>query len=253
MSSADTTLPTGTSPSKLSEVERIANIYIAPSKTFADIKRSALWIAPWLLMLAASLVFAYSVGQRVGWEAVMEGNLRLAPAVQQERLEQIPADRKAAVMAQQVTVTKFMTYGFPLLGLIWMVLVALVLWGTFSFGTGADVKYGQALAIVVYASLPSIIKALLAALILWLRVPEDFLIQNPLGSNIGYFLGVQDTPRFLYGMASAVDVFMIWTLVLTAIGFSIVGKVKPGTAYAVVFGWWLVFALGSSALGAAFA
>jgi hypothetical protein len=41
---------------------------------------------------------------------------------------------------------------------------------------------------------------------------------------------------------------MIWTLVLTAIGFTCVSKVKAGTSYAIVFGWWAVFTLAGAAL-----
>jgi hypothetical protein len=57
---------------------------------------------------------------------------------------------------------------------------------------------------------------------------------------------------FLYSVASAVDIFVIWTLVLTAMGFMCVSKIKTGTAYAVVFGWWMVFTLAGAAIGAAF-
>lgn len=45
---------------------------------------------------------------------------------------------------------------------------------------------------------------------------------------------------------------MIWTLVLTAIGFTCVSKVKKGTSFAVVFGWWAAFTLLTAGLGAAF-
>jgi len=45
---------------------------------------------------------------------------------------------------------------------------------------------------------------------------------------------------------------MIWTLVVTSIGFAVVGKVKTTTAYCVVFGWWIVLSLAGAALGAAF-
>ena len=45
---------------------------------------------------------------------------------------------------------------------------------------------------------------------------------------------------------------MIWTLVLTAIGFSSVSKVKRSTALLIVFGWYLIFVLASTGLGAAF-
>lgn len=253
MSAADTPLAPETSAPKLSHLERIINIFTAPSKTFADIKRSSNWLPAWLLIFAFSLAFCYTVGQRVGWDAVFEGNMKMAPASQQARMEQIPAERRDAIMAQQVTFTKYMSYAFPVLSLIGFVIIALLLWGTFSFGSGADVTFGQSLAIVVFSALPSIVKSTLAILILMMRVPEEFFIQNPIGTNLGYFLSVHDTPRFLYGIASALDIFMIWTLVLSSIGFAVVGKVKQGTAYTVVFGWWLAITLIFSGIGAAFA
>jgi hypothetical protein len=258
MSTADTSLPGGPPPEasqpKLSEVERIVNIYTAPSKTFADIKRSAMWITPWLLMLVTGTVFCFTVGQRVGWEQVMQNNMRMAPAAQQERMDQLPADQKPLMLKRQLQFTKIFSYGFPVMRLFGYVIVALVLWGTFSFGVGSDVRFGQALAIVMYAALPfAVLRGWLAILVLWLKAPEDFFIQNAVGTNIGHFLPFADTPRFLYSIATEVDLFMVWTIVLTGIGFSVVGKVKQGTAYAVVFGWWAVFMLAAAGIGAAFA
>jgi hypothetical protein len=81
--------------------------------------------------------------------------------------------------------------------------------------------------------------------------PDSFSFQNPLASNPGYFLSPADNV-FIYSVASGIDIFMIWTLVLTAIGFTCVSKVKRGTAFAVVFGWWAVFTLVGAALAAAF-
>jgi hypothetical protein len=53
-------------------------------------------------------------------------------------------------------------------------------------------------------------------------------------------------------VASSIDIFLIWTLILSAIGFTCVSKVKRGTAFAIVFGWWVVFTLAGAAMGAAF-
>jgi hypothetical protein len=75
------------------------------------------------------------------------------------------------------------------------------------------------------------------------------MIQNPVATNPGYFLSPADSP-FLFGLASSIDVFMIWTLVLTAIGFTCVSKVKRPTAMLIVFGWYVVITLVFSALGA---
>ena len=99
------------------------------------------------------------------------------------------------------------------------------------------------MAIVVYAGLPGILKLCLAMLSLLAGAsPDSFSFQNPVATNPGYFLNPADSP-FLYSLASTFDVFLIWTLVLTAIGFSSVSKVKRGTSIAIVFGWWIVFSL----------
>jgi hypothetical protein len=78
------------------------------------------------------------------------------------------------------------------------------------------------------------------------------MIQNAFGSNVGYYLNFAETPRWLYSVATNLDVFMIWTLVLTAIGFSVVGRKSRGTSYAVVFGWFAIYLLGGAAIGAIF-
>jgi hypothetical protein len=173
MSAAETPMP---AEPKLSEIERITNIFTSPSKTFADLRRSALWVTPWLLSAAFSLVFVFTVGQKVGWEQVMENNLRMAPASQQEQMERVPADQRETMMKRQVMVTKGFSFGFPVLSLIWLVVVALVLWGTFSFGAGADIKFGQALAILVFSSLPGIIKSMLGIVSLYGGMSTDSFI-----------------------------------------------------------------------------
>jgi membrane protein DedA with SNARE-associated domain len=72
-------------------------------------------------------------------------------------------------------------------------------------------------------------------------------LNNPVASNPGYFMNSADSP-FWYFIASQVDIFLLWTLVLTAIGFSTTGKVKMGTSFAIVIGWWVVITLAFAAL-----
>jgi|SRR3954471_9769812 hypothetical protein len=246
------TNPEGQPP--LSEGERLIDVFIAPRKTFADIRRSAMWLAPFIVMALFSVAYSYTVSKKVGWEQVAQNNTRMAPASQTARLEALPPDQRAIAERRQVTVTKFIGYGFSVLNLIWLLIVALVLWGTFNFGAGAEMRFGQAFAILVYASLVGIVRTTLGIITLFAgQDPENFLIQNPVGTNLGYYLNFADTPRFLYSIASSFDLVLIWTLVLTAIGFATVGKVKQGTAMTIVFGWFIVFAVVSAGLAAAFA
>jgi hypothetical protein len=49
-------------------------------------------------------------------------------------------------------------------------------------------------------------------------------------------------------MASSLDVFTIWTIVLIGIGFASTSKVKRSTAIIIVAVWYLVYKLATSAL-----
>jgi len=246
-----TAVPVPEAAPPLSQGQRIINTFIAPSKTFADLRRDASWWLAFVLMSLVSLLFVYVVDQKIGFRKVAENQLQMSPKGA-ARMEQLPPEDRNRQMQQQATVFRYFSYGYPGVILIWNLLIAAILFATFKFAAGADVKFKVALAIVMYASLPLIIKSLLAMLSVGAGASADsFTFQNPIASNPGYFINPADS-RWLYSLGTALDIFMLWTLALTAIGFSSVSKVKRSTALLIVFGWYLFFVLASTGLGAAF-
>jgi hypothetical protein len=235
----------------LSQSARIIDIFIAPSKTFTDLRRSAAWWAPFLLMVLVSTVFVYVAGQKIGFRKIMENQMQAQPKTQ-ARLEQLPPDERETRMQNGAKLTQTISYVFPLITLIIWVIIATALFATFKFAAGAAVSFKISLAIVIYAALPLMLKTLLALISVVAGIsPDSFSFQNPVATNPGYFMNPAGNV-FLFSVATALDIFMLWTLALTAIGFTCVSKVKTGTSYAIVFGWWAVFTLAGAALGAAF-
>jgi len=238
-------------PAGLSEGARLVDTFIAPTKTFTDLRRNASWWAPFALMVIVSVLFVWVVDRNIGFQKVTENNIQMSPKAA-ERLERMPADQRTQAMDRQEKVTRYISYGFFLFILIWNVIIAAILLATFKFGASADVSYKTSLAIIMYASLPSVLKSLLGIISVAAGASADsFTFQNPVATNPGYFLSVADNP-FLYRLASSLDIIMIWILVLTAIGFSSVSKVKRSTAMMIVFGWYVVFVLISAGAGALF-
>lgn len=238
-------------PPGLSEPQRILDTFIAPSKTFTDLRRSAAWWGPFLLMIIVSLFFVYEVDHNIGFRKIVENQIQLSPRATRQ-MEQLPAADREHAMQQQTKFWRVFSYGYPGFILIWNVIVAAVLLATFKFGASANVKFKTALAIVMYASLALMIRSILAAISVAAgAAPDSFTFQNPLASNPGYFLNPADSP-FLYNVLTALDVFMIWALALTAIGFCCVSSVKRSTAMAIVFGWYAAFVVGSAGFGALF-
>jgi len=234
----------------LSEGQRLINTLFAPSKTFTDLRRNASWWAPFLLIAIVSTMFIYVVDQKVGFRKVVENQIQLQPK-QADRIERMPADQRQKVMQQQVAVTKIVSYAVPVIALALYAVFAGVLFATLKFGASAELKYKSLFALIVYTRLPMLLTTLLAMLSIVAGVSGDaFNIQNPVATNPGYFVGPDGSP-VLRALLSPFDVFTLWTLVLTAIGITCIGKVKRGTAFAIVFGWFAVVVLGRVALAVA--
>jgi hypothetical protein len=226
----------------LSEGRRLLNTFFAPSKTFTDLRRSANWWAPFLIIVIVSTLFVYVVDQKVGFRKVADNLIQLQPK-QADRIERLPADQRELAMRRQAVATRIVSYGIPVVALIIYAILTGVLFASIKFGANAEVKFKTLFALVVYSRLPELIMSLLAMLSLMAGVSSDaFNLENPAATNPGYFLDPSGSP-VLRTLLTSLDVFSIWTMILVAIGITCISKVKRGTAFAIVFGWWFLLLL----------
>lgn len=236
-------------PAGLSYPVRIVNVFFAPTKTFTDMKRKSGWLVPFLLIAIVSVLFTAVVDQKIGFDQVAFNQLKMN-AKQMAALEQQSPERQARQMEMTAKFWRGFSYIFSIPMLIGYILIAAVMLATLNFGLGAQLKFGAALAVVVYSSLPGIFRELLAIVALFAGVnPEGFMIQNPVATNPAPLVDFAAHP-LLWGFLSSLDIFKIWTLILAGIGFACVTKVKRGTSLAVVFGWYFAFTLVSLGIGA---
>jgi hypothetical protein len=225
----------------LSEGARIVNTFIAPSKTFTDLRRNASWWAPWLLISVFSLAFVFVMSKQIGFEQISKNSI--AQSSRAEQFEKLPADQQAKQIQLSAAFARYISYAIPVVNLIVFVVIAAVLMAAFNFAAGASVPFKTSMAIVIYGSLPGIIGAVLGIASMFAGVdPAGFNAQNPVATNPAYFMDPAGN-KFLYGMASALDVFIIWNLVLMGIGFACNSKVKRTTSIAIVVGLYLLYKL----------
>jgi hypothetical protein len=226
----------------LTEMQRVVDTFTAPSKTFIDIRRKATFWGPLVLLILVAIGFSYAVQQKVGWEKVFENNLHQQPS-REEAFEKLSPEQQAPQKAIGIKITSIITYCYPVLILIFTAIFSLLVWATANFGFAGTSKFGQVFAVNMYANLVMNVKYLLAIAALFAGVaPESFLLQNPVGTNIGYYLST-DAPKWLSVLCLHLDLFEIWSVILTTIGISIVAKISRGKAAAAVVGWWLIFVL----------
>jgi hypothetical protein len=234
-------------------MQRVTNIFSAPSKTFEDIKRgNKSWWMPFLISVLCGYVLFGAITLKVGWAQVAENSIHLSPKAE-ERLAQAPA-------AQREMTMKWTEYGMegsfaasPIFVLAIVALGSLIMWGTINFLFGGKATFGSVFAVWMYTGLPGLFKALLGAIVLFTGVaPESFNLNNFAPTSVGAFLNPLETNAALYKLASALDITTIWSMVLMGIGLAVVAGVKRSSGYIAVFGWWGLIVLISVGWAAAF-
>jgi len=247
---ASPVIPTPATPAPesapLSEGARIVDTFIAPSKTFTDLRRNASWWGPWLLISIVSLIFMYAMSKQVGFEQVSKN--QVAHSSRADQFDRLPPDQQARQLQFSSKIIAFFSYGSPALILFYMLVETVVLWGTFKIG-GAETSFKSAYAISMYAALPGVIGGILGTISLFAGVnPEGFDISNPVGTNLAYYLDPETTGKFIRAMSSSLDILSIWSILLLGIGYSCTSKVSRTKAIIIVAAWFLAFKLATSAL-----
>lgn len=228
----------------LSEVARVVDTFVAPSKTFADIRRNRSWWLPFILLCIVGWCSTYAVDRTIGFAAVAQQQVDKNPK-QSEQMQELTPPERAQRMAIVTKVTKTISYAIPALALAVIAIEALVLWASFNFILGAQTAFAEMFALILYAGLPRLFIWILNIILLFAGVStENYDPRNPVGTNIGYFLS--DAPNWLKTFGSFFDIFSIWSLVLLIIGTAIIARKTKGQAAMVIIGWWIVIIIVST-------
>jgi hypothetical protein len=205
----------------LSEPQRLLNTFIAPKKTFEDIRRNPSWWVPWLLASIFAVLFGFVVTQKMDMIQLARHQVEQVKFVQRQ-FEQLPPEQQQQQLRGRAIAMKISFYASPIFNLIIVLVVAAVMMAVFNFGFAAAVPFQRSLAIMFYATLPTIIAYLLLSASIWFNGNPDSIdiMGNPMATNPGFFMD-QASNKFLYGLASGFDVFRLWIVALIGLGFAV--------------------------------
>ena len=232
----------------LSQAARVVDTFIAPSKTFRDILRDSSWWMPFLLMVLFTVGTTFVVDRQVGFDRVTENQVHQSPK-SEDRMSQLTPEQRAKQMAISSKFTRIFSYATPVFLVIFFAIYALILWGSFNFGLGAETKFMQVFALTWYTALPYVFRSILTILQLHFgNNEESFNIRNPVGTNPGFYM--PDASSFVRAFAARFDLIELWSLVLVVIGMSILAKKSIAQSAMIVVGLWVVMTFIFSGLAA---
>ena len=225
----------------MSEISRITGVFFEPGKTFEDVAQRPTFIVPLLLVIVCSLVYMTLFSQHVGWERMIRHQMETNKQAQTQTPEQREQGVQMGAKFAPIVGYAASIVGVPLAYLISAaVLLAMVKI------MGAPTRFSQVFAVMSYSGVTGIVFMVLAVAVMFLKNPDDFDLQNPLAFNLGALLDPNSGSKFVYTLATSIDLFAIWKIILIAIGLKATGRSLSfaGALMAVLIPWaiWILAA-----------
>ncbi|HEU4387781.1 MAG TPA: YIP1 family protein, partial [Blastocatellia bacterium] len=205
-----------------------------------------------VLACGGSLIFSWRV--KPDWDALIRNQIRQGV---ERRGGTMPSED---VIAQQVKIGKLFAQFAPILALVIAPLITVVFAGIYALGLlvmQGQTPFSKVLSVVAWGSCGTdLIKTIVVSASLLIRDPSSIDPTEPgsvSATNLALLLPSGISP-VLKALASQVDVFTIWFLILMTIGFAAVSNrrsFKTGNSGTLVFGLfalWVIVRVGWAAI-----
>ncbi|MBE0433558.1 YIP1 family protein [candidate division WOR-3 bacterium] len=217
----------------------ILDIYFAPSKVFNALKERPRWILPLVIVLVV-VALTTVLTMTFAREAIM--------TVQQEALERRGLTEEQMEQAMQFTQGPAAAISGAVSAVIFtgiLLLIFAVVVNLFVPLFGGDSGFKRVFSVICYSALvmvpAAVLKLLMIATTKSPYVTTSLALLAP---------GLART-SFGYQLLAGFDFFMIWEMVLVAMGISITNRINRENAYILVFAIWIIsifFGIGLSSI-----
>lgn len=252
----DKSVPEAEAPKPKSFFSRLGGVYSSPRDTFREIGQAPRILIPFAVLIIIGLLLGFYLSRTLDLESAVIAQMEMMVeqgAITKEQMEErLPmATRFSGI--QVIAMTS--------LGSIFVCLVIAGYAKLFSLFAGAENRFKPLLSVTIFATLAvTIVQSGLTVLILLMKGSGEVdptqmrsLVASNLGAILSSMLGNDALPRFIMGLATAIDVFVIWMIALLAIGYSVVSrKLKTSTAAIWLGGAYAIIAIISAAVSSIF-
>ena len=226
---------------EMSTAETLTGVFFEPSRTFEALRARPRFLVVSLILIVLACLVTLILYTRVDMGQFIRDRIERSPNAAQATEAQKEMQVRVGKIIGMVVVPASVVIGIA-------GGAALYLLGVMLFG--GSITYLKALSVWSYSWLPpSVLGALMAILILFLRSPESIDPQRMLVTNPGALLG-EESPRVLAAVLSQFDILRFYGLFLAALGLRKVAKISSGSAWAIVMGIWALGLLAAVAAAA---
>jgi hypothetical protein len=210
-------------------MKNLIQVIYAPSAAFEELRdNKGRWLLPMFVLIAATLL--------VFWLQM--------PLILEESRKAMEQQGYTGGVPPYVATTTYVVGGISAAVMVFITGLLLLLVNLLVRG---DAKYMQLVKVALFSSVPSVLQGIVIGTLA--RVTEATSAKD-IALNAGVLF--TEKKGLLYHLASMLDPFILWGIVLMVIGTAVMAR-KPRSSVAVwIVGGWIVFSLVGYFIGNAF-
>jgi len=219
---------------EMSTAETLTGIFFEPSRTFEALRVRPRFLVAGIILFALACLVTVLLYTRIDMGQYVRDRIEKSPQAAQlsdaQKDMQVKMGKNLGMLAIPLSVPIIIAGG-----------AALYLLGVLAFG--GSISFHKALAVWVYSSIPpSVLGALIAILVLFLKSPDSIDPEHMVATNPAVLLG-EDASKILVAVLSQFDLLRFFGMFLAALGLRKVAKISSTQAWGVVIALWAIGAL----------
>ena len=220
-------------------LSKVVNIFFEPRKVFQSLKIKPTWLVSVIIMAVLGMGFFYYTFPYIMNEQVqnIRDNDRIPEQAKLEIIEKMKEAQHPPIWQMAIA---------PVGTLIYLVIVAAVLFFVFNVLMGGDSGFRRVFSVYCYSALVAI-----PAMIV--KYPLVMMKGNiNVQTSLGLLLSPDAKGSFLHSVLSSFDIFNVWQVILVSMGLGVMYKFSTKKAFTTVAILWIIWILTKSGLGSIF-
>ena len=216
---------------------RIVGVFFSPEETFRGVVARPRWLGVMAITLVIGAACQYVIlSSPELQDAIIDQQVRAMNSQGGASEQQIAGvERFIGMLPVIYTVATFF------LGPLFVAAIAGILVGVFTTLMGGQGTFKQMYAVLTHSGLISMLSGVFSAALVLSGVPPTGV--RPPGANLGIFVPMLEDTAFVSVMLRTLDIFLLWWLVVLAIGIGVLYKRRPGGIATTLIGIYVVIAL----------
>lgn len=226
-------------PAPLSLPARFFGIITAPKDTFQSVARWPKWVGMMLLTTVITATFAaLPMTTDAGKEAALRNQVE-----GMESFGMTVSDQQYEGMRRQMAFAPYTTAGFLLIvGPIIAVVFATILFAVFNIALGGEASFKQMFAVYIHAGVIMTLQQIFTGPLNYFRGAVSS------ATNLAALLPMIDSKSFVGRVLAMTDLFLIWYVLVLAIGLAVLYKRKTLPIAITLYAIYAVIVFGFAAV-----